>query len=278
MAAPQPLYTLDNCSFHAPLRWGLTVFWRETLTDAPWFEELARALETDMIRLLGHHFRAPRVSQFSLSTLPNVTPLFLVNRVKGRLQYLVRDAQPKALQRNYALRGIGSATRAAVEGYVASQLDHHAMADDRVQTTLERFRTTYPKIDLSQPRTKSHGVYWYNLHVVLVHQGRWAEVREEVLGQVRGMVERVCRVKGYALAQAGILADHVHLALGCPLEVAPAAVALGFLNNLAYVHGMKAVYQFGAYVGTFGEYHHGAVVSDLTRTARKEEADERREE
>jgi hypothetical protein len=54
------------------------------------------------------------------------------------------------------------------------------------------------------------------------------------------------------------------LALGCPLEVAPSEVALGFLNNLAYAHGMKAVFQFGAYAGTFGEYHQGAVRSDET--------------
>ena len=40
---------------------------------------------------------------------------------------------------------------------------------------------------------------------------------------------------------------------------------LAFLNNLAFVHGMKPVFQFGAYVGTFGEYHQGAVVSDGVR-------------
>jgi hypothetical protein len=76
------------------------------------------------------------------------------------------------------------------------------------------------------------------------------------------MIEGVCRTKAYWLSRAGILPDHIHVALGCPLEEAPEDVALAFLNNLAYVHGMKAVFQFGAYVGTFGEYHQGAVVSD----------------
>jgi REP element-mobilizing transposase RayT len=95
-----------------------------------------------------------------------------------------------------------------------------------------------------------------------VHRERWTEVREEVLEQVRQMVERVCRSKDYALSRAAVLADHVHWALGCPVEAAPDDVALAFLNNLTYVHGMKAVFQFGAYVGTFGEYHHGAVKCD----------------
>jgi REP element-mobilizing transposase RayT len=266
MAALQPLYTRDNCSFCAPLQWGLTVFWREAITDTPWLADLGRALEPDGVRLLGHHLAEPCVSQFALSSLPSVTPLLLVNRVKGRLQHVVRQSQPKALQRNYALRSFGSATRAAVEGYVAAQLEHHRMADERVQALLERFQIAHPEVDLSQPRTTSHGICWYNLHVVLVHRERWAEVRAEVLERVRQMIERVCRSKGYSLSRAGILADHVHLALGCPLEGAPVDVALAFLNNLAYIHDMKAVFQFGAFVGTFGEYHQGAVVSDEARS------------
>ncbi len=267
MATLQPLYTLDNCSFCAPLQWALTVFWRDPSPDASWYDALAQALEADGIRLLGHRFREPHVSQFSLSTRPNVSPLLLVDRVKGRLQYLVRQARPKALQRNYALRSIGSATRTAVEAYIASQPKHHSMADDRVQQALERAQIIHPGVDLSQPRSTAHGIYWYNLHIVLVHQGRWAEVREVVLGRIRRMIEGFCRAKDYALSRAGILADHVHLAVGCPLEATPSGVALGLLNNLAYLHDMKAVFQFGAYVGTFGEDHQGAVRSDLGRVS-----------
>ena len=64
---------------------------------------------------------------------------------------------------------------------------------------------------------------------------------------------------GHLLARAGILSDHVHLALGCGIEESPLQVALGYLNNLAYAQGMTAVYQFGFYVGTFGEYDWGAI-------------------
>jgi hypothetical protein len=63
---------------------------------------------------------------------------------------------------------------------------------------------------------------------------------------------------------AGILPDHVHLALGCPIDVAPIDVALGFLNNLAFVHEMRPVFQFGAFIGTFGEYDSGAVKSQTS--------------
>jgi len=39
----------------------------------------------------------------------------------------------------------------------------------------------------------------------------------------------------------------------------PLEVAVGYLNNLAYAQGMKRVYQYGFYVGTFGEYDLGAI-------------------
>jgi REP element-mobilizing transposase RayT len=258
----QPIYTLDNCRFCAPLRWGLTIFWRAAPRDAAWFHELAASLEPDGIRLLGHRFAEPGTSQFALSTLPQVRPLLLVSRVKGRLQHLLRSPHPKALQRNYALRSFGPATREAVETYVGSQLDHHRMADSRTQAFLAPFQIHHAEIDLSQHRSTLHGIYWYNVHVVVVHRERWPGVDEQVLQQAMEMIERVSGAKGYALSRGGILADHIHLALGCPITSAPAEVALAFLNNLAYVHGMKPVFQFGAFVGTFGEYHQGAVASD----------------
>ncbi len=262
MPNPTPIYTADNCTFTGPLRWGLTVFWRTPIADSAWLGNLRQALEADGIRLLSHRLKDGRISQFALSTLAGIAPMFIVNRVKGRLQYLVRQARPKAFQRNYALRSFGPATRVAVERYVAEQVTHHPPADERVEALLQRFQIVHPEVDLSKPRPTAHAIYWYNLHVVVVHLERWRDIREEMLERVRNTIEGVCRSKKFALSRGGILPDHVHLALGCPLEMPPAEVVLAFLNNLAYAHGMKAVYQFGAYAGTFGEYHQGAVKSD----------------
>ncbi len=264
MPERSPIYTRDNCKFSAPLQWGLSVFWREPIGNDDWFNELAGATEPDGIRLLGHRFSEAGVSQFAISTKPEVAPVFIVQRVKGRLQHAVRDAKPKALKGNYGIRSFGQVKRAVIENYVASQLDHHQMADPRMQTRLAQFQIECPAVDLSQPRKTSHGVYWYNLHVVLVHRQRWNEIREDVLGRVREMILKCSASKGYLLSRAGILADHVHLVLGCPIEVVPADVALGFLNNLAYVHGMKPVFQYGAFVGTVGEYDCRAVTSETS--------------
>jgi hypothetical protein len=60
---------------------------------------------------------------------------------------------------------------------------------------LERHQIQHAGVDLSRPRTAAHAIYWYNLHIVLVDRERWAEVREDVLGELADMIERVSRAK-----------------------------------------------------------------------------------
>ena len=261
---PAPIYTRENCSFACPLQWGLSVFWRSPPERDDWFSDLAKSLEPDGIRLLGHRFEQPHVSQFAISTLPHVSPLLVVQRVKGRLQYLVRHKWPKAFRGNYALRSFGKVTREAVEQYVASQVNHHPMADPRVDARLRRYQIVNDDVDLAVAQRTTQGLYWYNLHVVLVHRERWMEIREDVLCGVRDMIVSASQAKGYLLSRGGILPDHVHLAMGCPIDVAPMDIALGFLNNLAFVYEMRPVFQFGGFVGTFGEYDSHAVESEVS--------------
>lgn len=262
MPAPRPIYTRDNTTFACPLQWGLTVFWRSPPERDDWHAELAKVLETDGIRLLGHHFHDLTTSQFAVSTHPEVSPLLIVQRVKGRLQHLVRDRWPKALRASYALRSFGKVTREIIERYVENQVAHHPMADPRVVERLRQCQLSNAHVDLAQPQRTSQGLFWHNLHVVLVHRDRWKDIREDTLRSIREMIERASRVKGYLLSRAGILPDHVHLTLGCPLDSAPVDVALGFLNNLSFVHGMRPVFQYGGFVGTFGEYDHRVVHSE----------------
>jgi len=255
----EPLYTTANCRPAYQLNWTLSVFWKEAVEAAPWLEALKEATEPDGVRILEHRFSEPGVSQFILSTKPEVAPQQFVRSVKGRLQYLVRDKRPKAFQRNYGFRSVGSAKRDLVERYVGDQLGHHPMADPDVQKRLEHFQITRDDVDLSRPRHSSHGVYWHNLHIVFVHDGRYMEIREDRLAAVKDMLLRATVKHGRLLSRAAVLSDHVHLTVGCDVGESPAEVAVGYMNNLAFTWGMKAVYQFGYYVGTFGEYDRGVV-------------------
>ena len=250
----QPIYTPDTCRAAYQLQWSLSVFWRAPQDDETWLDALRDATEPDGVRVLGHRLAGPKTSQFHLSTKPHVAPAEFAQSVKGRLQHILGARAPKAFQRHYSFRSIGSMTRSAVEQYVADQVGHHPMADDRVQAKLADSQIACPDVDLSEPRQSGHARYWYNLHVAFVNDGRWMEVRDDVLHGLRQMILGVAHKRGHRLSRAGIVPDHTHLVLGCSVHECPEDVVLCYMNNLAFTCGMRPVFQFGYYVGTVGEY------------------------
>ena len=122
---------------------------------------------------------------------------------------------------------------------------------------MQGYQINNPEVDLSAARQNAHAIYWYKLQVCFVNDGRWREIRHDVLVGMRDMIDRAAGKKGHLLARGGIVPDHVHLTLGCNLDESPADVALSHMNNLAYTCGQKRVFGFGFYVGTFGEYDWG---------------------
>jgi len=257
----EPIYTPHNTQPAYQLNWALTIFWRDApLCEEDWLADLQRATEPDGVRILKHRCATGKASQLFVSTKPHVSPSELIRSLKGRLQHFLQGQTPKALQRNYCLRSVGSARRCVVEEYVTNQRERHHMADPRAQQGLARFQKQYSNVDLSRPSFSSHGEYWYNLHVVLVNEERWMEIREEVLARLGSMIDAVAAKYGHRLSRVALLADHVHLTIGCQIERSPEDVALGLLNNCAFACGMRPVFQFGYYVGTIGEYDRGAVV------------------
>jgi REP element-mobilizing transposase RayT len=262
----EPIYTAENCTFSYPLQWGLTIFWLQDQSSTEWLNALRESLKPDGIRLLSHRLLDIRTSQFAVSTTPSVSPSKIVQRVKGRLQYLVRESQPKPFRRNFAIRSFGSEERSVIERYVATQTEHHSYADPGFQAFLERIQIHDSAVDLSLPMKTSHGLYWYNLHVVLVHRERWKCTSHSRLNAVRQMILRIGPKKEWRISRAGILPDHVHAAIGCGFEDSPQDVVLCYLNNLAFVHEMKPVFQFGGFVGTFGDYDNRVVHGDRVET------------
>ena len=73
------------------------------------------------------------------------------------------------------------------------------------------------------------------------------------------MILGTARKKGHRLSRLAVLPDHIHAVMGCEVTESPEDVALSYLNNLAFGHGMQARYCFSYYVGTFGEYDLDAV-------------------
>ena len=133
------------------------------------------------------------------------------------------------------------------------------MADLRVQAAFKRNQIHSPQVDLSRPRQGDHALYWYNLHIMLVHAERFREVREQRIATRRAMIDGVCEKHGYLLSRAGIVSDHIHLTLGGVPSQSHDEIAVRFMNNLAYCEGMKPAFEFGYYAGTFGEYDLGVI-------------------
>jgi REP element-mobilizing transposase RayT len=264
MPTISPLYTAQNCRVAYQLNWSLSVFWSATPPPADgWLDPLRVATESDGIRLLEHRLLETRTSQFLLSTKPETAPPAIARSVKGRLQHLLKERLQKAFRRNYSLWSVGSANQETIERYVGGQTQHHRMADRRVQSHLESLSLGNEEVDLATPRVSGHACFSYNLHLVFVNRDRGIDIRRESLEKRRSTIIAVCQKKGHLLSRGHILADHLHLALGCHLTESPLAVALGYLNNLAYVEGMKPVFDYGFYVGTFSRFDLNAVRQSL---------------
>jgi REP element-mobilizing transposase RayT len=131
----EPIYTPDNTKPAYQLNWGLTVFWRQTpIPEDHWLAAIQQSIEPDGVRILKHRVTSNDASQFFVSTQPHVAPSALIRSVKGRLQHLIRQRVPKALQRNYCLRSIGSAKRAANKH--EERLSRAAIMSDHIHLTV----------------------------------------------------------------------------------------------------------------------------------------------
>jgi REP element-mobilizing transposase RayT len=261
---PSPIYTPDNCTPAYQLRWSLALFAKAELPSADqWLENLSAAVERDGVRILESTTKAPNVHLFLASTTPSVVPSQIVWSVKGRLQHLFMDNCPDAFRRNFSLTSVGDATSEVVENYVASQLNGQSLIDGRRRDRLEKFQLQFQEVRLDEPVFTAHGRYIYNLHVVLVHDGRWQEAREAQLLRNRDMILSVARKHEHRLSRVALPGDHVHLTMKCGADASPEDIALKYLNNLAYAHDMQRVFQFGYYVGTIGPYDMDAVRREL---------------
>lgn len=257
--ALKPIYTPENTKFAFQLRWGITIHWDTPVDDSKWLDALRSALSPDQIRILSWRWLTPDSTQFVVSSTPGSSPCIIIQRLKGRLQYVIREYAKKALRLHYSIRSFGTQERNIVEQYVQGQTNHHLMATSKSQSIFEDLNYKDLTVDLSSMRKTSHGSYWYNLHLVLVHAERWCDVKRSRLERVKQVILQSGNRKSWRISRCSILADHFHLALGCNFEESPESVVLSFMNNVSWVYEMTPILQFSAYVGTFGEYDHRVI-------------------
>ncbi len=203
----------------------------------------------------------PEELQFAFSTIPIVSPIFFVGRVKGRLQHALAMAGTQVkFSRKVAFRGIGDNHTSDVKNYVSQQVEKGQFVDPKFEEKLKRFSCIDESVQLNQPSESNSGRYWYNLHVVIVVANRARTRSEADFATLDRAVVATAIKHGYRLAAQAWMPDHLHVALRGNIAESPAEIALALMNNTAYVMGQKAVWQYGFYAGTFSEYDVRALV------------------
>ena len=263
MSPPQPLYTAADLHAAYELRYSWAGWPSAEDFPAALLHRLLPAItpewEKDGLRVLESCF-APDQLQLTLGARPEISPVVLAARVKGRLQYHCRCAgKAVAFSRKLSVRSIGHNHREQVEADVGRQAAKEPLADERFRLLLQRLCFIHEDVDLSQPTESRSGRYWYNLHLVLVVADRYRIGDADTLLKVRDTCVRIAEKKGYAISALGVMPDHLHLALRGAIEDSPQDVALAFLNNLAFAVGQRPLWENGYYAGTFSEYDMDAV-------------------
>ena len=168
---PFPRITLERCSVAYQPNWSLAIYWKHN----------AHCLLRSATSRRDRCHRTRRSSRPRTQTLRDecqpiptehqagLAPSSIIRSVKGRLQHHIRETSPASFRRNYSVHSIGSANSDAIQEYVATQIDHHKMADERAEAPASAFQYCDRGVDLKQVRRSSYGEFIFNLHIVLTH-------------------------------------------------------------------------------------------------------------
>ena len=223
---PTPIYIHENLTPAYHLRYAWTG-WPTSGTEFPvrpessFFEPLDDAWHTDHLRRIATHWQRDKI-QFTFSSIPTVSPIHFVARVKGRLQHALRLAgTPARFSRKVAFRGIGDNHSADIKRYVARQVDRERFADERFANLLKQFTKVNDVRRFAEPLASNSGRYWYNLHIVLVISGRGKIGSLDELQKLDGSLEGTAAKHRYDIVVRSWLLDHLHLGLRGNIEESP---------------------------------------------------------
>lgn len=260
-----PFYTRENCKWVYQLNWSLAVFWKcQSLASGTWLEALKEATERDDC---GSWSIAPKGLIPANSCLVRnlmYHHLRRFGRSRDGFNTCFRKESPSASAT--ITRSKASVQPTQMQWIVMWRPNQNTIGwpTHRTQELLSRYQFHDATVDLTEVRRSASGEFLHNLQLVLVHDQRLSSVHEATLRRTVETARRIAAKKGHLLSRLGIAADHLHFTLGCDVDESPEDVAFAYLNNLAYSHGMKPVFQFGFYVGTFGTYDLQAVRRSLS--------------
>ena len=256
-----PLYCSENLRPAFQLRYSWTGWlksaWRDT-PDSSILDTIEPLWEQDGLRHLEHSWASDHF-QITFIATPDVSPVLLATRAKGRLQHALRNAGRgfPGFTRKVSVRSIGENTSQDVEAYIASQVEKASFDDPRFCAMLAQFTSR-----LSGCRS---------CHAERV--SAWTVLVQPAYRANRGRprpIPRSCATSDALrphVADRGQESSQDRIDLpdaGPPppvlrgnIDSSPLDIALGFQNNLAFAMGQVRIWQEGFYSGTFSEYDMG---------------------
>ncbi len=255
-----PIYTTDNIRIVHNLHYDWTG-WTETKkiefppSTHSAIESCRQLWNEEGLRLESYQVKKDQI-QCLFEVNPRVSPIFCSARSKGRLQYALRKCgTPVPFSRRTCLRSLGDNTREIVRNYLKKQAGKSDYVDSRFKEWLEQFNLEFKNTDLKEPEHASHGLYWYNLHfVIVVFDRRFPMTLAESFARVRDNCIRIGKENACSLAEISIMPDHIHMGLRGNKEQAPEDIALNFLNGLSMAFGNNRCWSEECYLGTYSEY------------------------
>jgi len=224
----------------------------------PHLPALLAAWEGDGMRPLDIKWGADCI-RILFSCKPDVAPVFLTQRAKGRLQHAWRSAGVSVdFSRKVSCASVGDANDEGVSRYIESQFQERHFADPRYREKLRELSEILPGIRLTEPLATRSGLYVYALHLVFVTANRWRMPPEKAV-LLRESFRAAGNSRYYSAGRFAIMPDHVHLAVRGDPGASPLEIAMAIREETCGRLGMTAFWMPSGYLGTFGPYGMGGI-------------------
>jgi putative transposase len=203
----------------------------------------------------------PKHVQLVLSLRPSQLISDALKRLKGRSSAAICQEfglLPPLWARGYLVRSAGRVRIEATKRYLDSQGEHHGYSR-RALPPVFRFKSTEPEV-----LSTAHASFDLTHHLVLATRFRRGVFDSKTGQALVNYWIKVAAKHGFAVDQATILPDHVHLLVRTTPKISVEQAALSLMNNGQYFvakHFPRALveakidqlWQPSAYVGTCGE-------------------------
>ena len=214
--------------------------------------ELQAKWTEDGLELLSLQFSEDRAFAVFAAT-PGVTPAFLAQRCKGRLDHAIREEHPNfsGFDRAFFLRTLGQNTREIVQTYIRNQVDASDLVDPLYRQRLKELR--FQNHTTSQFRNSHAAVYDLYYHVIFITGGRH-RMRLPEAKAVFQALRGAAAANESEVYDISIMPDHVHLLVGDTFKSCPESIVENLKKESGQILRRSAFWSGGGYIGSVGPY------------------------